>query len=156
MFKKEHLALSEVSGILKRINEDKRESDKMNGKREHDFFIPSGSKILVGSYVHLRREGLEGYVFDFNNMVREVKNVTGDIGIEVLPVVPVCFEGLDKTGQDLLGGLRMWVNWIGEKGGRSEIKELSNTVGRERSGDEVTFFVEAVFPAAAILPGGEN
>jgi hypothetical protein len=54
VFKKEHLALSEVAGILKRINNDKRESDRQSGKREHDFFLPSGSKILVGSYVHLR------------------------------------------------------------------------------------------------------
>jgi hypothetical protein len=156
VFKKEHLALNEVSGILKRINDDKRESDKMSGKREHDFFIPSGSKILVGSYVHLRREGLEGYVTDFNNMVREVKNVTGDIGIEVLPVVPVCFEGLDKVGRDLLGGLRMWINWIGEKGGRAEIKELSNTAGRERGGDEVIFLWKPSFLLLQSCQGGEN
>jgi hypothetical protein len=156
VFKKEHLALSEVSGILKRINDDKRESDKMSGKREHDFFIPSGSKILVGSYVHLRREGLEGYVTDFNNMVREVKNITGDIGIEVLPVVPVCFEGLDKVGRDLLGGLRMWINWIGEKGGRVEIKELSNTAGRERGGDEVTFLWKPSFLLLQSCQGGRT
>jgi hypothetical protein len=156
VFKKEHLALSEVAGILKRISDEKRESDRQGGKREHEFFIPSGSKILVGSYVHLRREGLEVYVSDFNNMVREVKNVTGDIGIEVLPVVPVCFEGIDKTGQELLGGLRMWVNWIGEKGGRPEVKELSRTAGRERGSDEVTILWRPSFLLLQSCQGGRT
>jgi hypothetical protein len=41
------------------------------------FFPASGSKILVASYVHLRREGLDGYIADFNNMVRDVWGVTG-------------------------------------------------------------------------------
>jgi hypothetical protein len=39
----------------------------------------------VSSYFHLRREGLDGYISDFNNMVRAVWEVTGDSGIEVLP-----------------------------------------------------------------------
>jgi hypothetical protein len=132
------LALNEVAGILRRINEDKREADRAGEKRKHDFFIPSGSKILVGSYVHLRREGLDGYVADFNNMVREVKSVTGDIGIEVLPVVPVCYEGVDKLGQELLGGLRMWVNWISMKSGRIEIMVIGQycETGESRRGND--------------------
>jgi hypothetical protein len=60
ILKKEHLALEEVAGLLRKINEDKRDFDKGRGKRIHDFFIPPGSKILVSSYVHLRREGLTG------------------------------------------------------------------------------------------------
>ncbi len=43
--------------------------------------------------MHLRREGLEGYIENFNAMVSEVFGVTGDIGIEVLRFVPVVFEG---------------------------------------------------------------
>ncbi len=111
----------------------------------------------MGSYVHLRREGLEGYVADFNNMIREVKGVTGDIGIEILPVVPGgCFEGLDKTGQELLGGLRMWVSWVSEKGGRSEIKELASTVGRERGSEEVTFMWKPAFLLLQSCQGGRS
>jgi hypothetical protein len=40
-----------------------------------------GSKIMVGSYVHLRREGLEGYIESFNGMVSEVFGVTGDMSL---------------------------------------------------------------------------
>ena len=86
VFKKEHLALQEVVGVLKRLDEEKREWDKDCGRRPHDLFIPSGSKILVGSYVQLRREGLEGYISDFNNMVKDIWTFTKDIGVEV-PVV---------------------------------------------------------------------
>jgi hypothetical protein len=125
VLKKEHLALDEVANMLRRINDEKKLADKTRGKREHEFFIPNGSKILVSSYVHLRREGLEGYVNDFNNMVRGVQEVTGDTGVEVLPVVPVVFEGLDSVGRELLGGLRGWIEWIAEKTGRAEIKELA-------------------------------
>jgi hypothetical protein len=132
VLKKEHLALDEVALMLRRINEEKKLADKMRGKREHEFFIPNGSKILVSSYVHLRREGLEGYVTDFNNMVRGVQEVTGDTGVEVLPVVPVVFEGLDNVGRELLGGLRGWIEWIAEQTGRAEIKELAKTGGREQ------------------------
>ncbi len=60
VLKVEHLGLEEVSGILRKINLDKRAADRASGKREHEFFVPNGSKILVTSYVHLRREGLEG------------------------------------------------------------------------------------------------
>ncbi len=85
----EHLGLEEVGKVLRKINLDKRAADKSNGKREHDFFMASGSKILVGSYVHLRKEGLEGYIADFNEMVKTVQGVVGNTDIEVLPVVPV-------------------------------------------------------------------
>ena len=46
----------------------------------------------------MRREGIDGYITEFNNMVREVYGVTGDVGVEVLPVCPVVFEGLDRKG----------------------------------------------------------
>jgi hypothetical protein len=131
VFKKEHMGLDEVGTILKKINQDKRMFDKLRGKREHEFFIPSGSKILVGSYIHLRREGLDGYISDFNSMVRDVWTVTGDIGIEVLPFVPVVMEGMDEVGRDLLGGLKDWVRWISEKSGRGAIAKLAETCGRE-------------------------
>ena len=76
VFKKEHLALQEVVGVLKRLEEEKREWDKECWRRPHNMFIPNGSKILVGSYVHLRREGLEGYISDFNNMVKDIWGIT--------------------------------------------------------------------------------
>jgi hypothetical protein len=49
VFKKEHLALQEVAGILGRLNKDKQEYDRQQNRRPHEFFIPNGSKILVGS-----------------------------------------------------------------------------------------------------------
>ncbi len=73
VLKKEHLSLDEVAPMLSKINSEKKNADKKRGKRIHEFFIPNGSKVLVGSYVHLRREGLEGYVSDFNAMVKEVR-----------------------------------------------------------------------------------
>jgi hypothetical protein len=102
-----------------------------------------GSKILVGSYVHLRREGLEGYIESFNAMVSEVFGVTGDIGIEVLPFVPVVFEGIDDVGKELICGVQEWVKWIGKTSGRVEIGRLSETGGVEvekSGGGNVTFW----------------
>jgi len=140
VFKKEHLRLGEVAGILRRINEDKKDNDRESGRRAHEFFLPNGSKILVGSFVHLRKEGLEGYVEDFASMVREIWNVTGDIGIEVLPVVPVVFNGLDEEGGRLLSGVKEWIRWMGRESGRVELVHLSETAGREegeQSGEAV-------------------
>jgi hypothetical protein len=116
---------------LRKINLDKRASDRANGKREHEFFVPNGSKILVASYVHLRKEGLDGYINDFNNMVKNIGGLTGNTGIEVLPVVPVVRDGMDKVGRDLIGMMREWVNWIGETSGRESVCKLSGTSGRE-------------------------
>jgi hypothetical protein len=56
VLKVEHFALDEVSVILNKINQDKRAADRMSGKREHKFFISDGSKILLSSFVHLRRD----------------------------------------------------------------------------------------------------
>jgi hypothetical protein len=75
---KEFLGLEEVGEILKKFDSEKKGWDREGGRRSHEFFIPNGSKILVGSYVQLRRDGV-----DFN-MVRDVFRVTGDVGIEVL------------------------------------------------------------------------
>jgi hypothetical protein len=90
-----------------------------------------GSKIVVGSYVHLRREGLEGYIESFNEMVSEIHGVTGDTGIEVLLFVPVVFEGIDDVGKELICGVQEWVRWIGRKSGRTEFEKLSETGGME-------------------------
>jgi len=150
VFKKEHLQLSEVAGILRRINQEKQDHDKERGKRPHEFFIPNGSKILVGSYSHLRKEGLEGYVVDFNNMVKDVWNVTGDTGIEVLPFCPVVFDGLDRTGGLLISGLKDWIRWVGEVKNRKSVSSLAETGGREEreEGEKVTIFYK---PAIAVL-----
>ena len=131
VLKKEHLRLEEVAKLLGRINQEKKEWDRECGRKCHDYFIPNGSKILVGSYTHLRKEGLEGYVNDFNNMVRDVWIAMGDIGVEVLPIVPVVFEGLDKIGGELLAGVKNWVEWVAEVKGRESIKELARTGGVE-------------------------
>ncbi len=103
------MGLDEVSGILRKINLDKRADDRSKGKREHEFFIPNRSKILVASYVHLRKEGIEGYISDFNTMIKNIGGLTGNTGIEVLPVVPVVREGLDQVGRELIGMVREWV-----------------------------------------------
>jgi hypothetical protein len=86
---------------------------------------------LVASYVHLRREGLDGYIADFNNMVREVWGVTGDSGIEVLPVCPVVWEGLDERGSELIHGLQDWIRWISEVGGKGAVGKLALAGGSE-------------------------
>jgi len=150
VFKKEHLQLSEVAGILRRINKEKQEHDREKGKRPHEFFIPNGSKILVGSYTHLRKEGLEGYVGDFNNMVKDVWNVTGDTGIEVLPFCPVVFDGIDRTGGLLISGLKDWIRWTAEVKDRTSVSSLAETGGREEDeeGEQATFFYK---PAFAVL-----
>ena len=64
-------------------------------------------------------------------MVRAVWEVTGDSGIEVLPVVPVIFDGIDEVGRKLLSGLQDWIRWIGEEGGRKAVACLSETGGLE-------------------------
>ena len=133
VFRKEHLALQEVSGILKRFDEEKRVWDKDCGRRPHDMFLPNGSKILVSSYVHLRREGLEGYISDFNNMVKDIWGYTKDFGIEVLPFVPVIFEGVDAMGGELLAGMRNWIEWMADQKERESLRELGKTGGEEVS-----------------------
>jgi hypothetical protein len=147
ILKVEHLGLEEVSGLLKKINMDKRAADRANGKREHDFFLASGSKILVASYVHLRKEGLEGYIADFNTMVKNVYGVVGKAEVEVLPVVPVVREGLDKVGCELVSMLREWVDWIGKVSGRESVCRLGGTGGRvsEKSGEGTTFIWKPSF-----------
>jgi hypothetical protein len=155
ILKKEHLGLDEVGGILRKINNEKKAFDRQRGKRVHEFFIPMGSKILVGSYVHLRREGLEGYIESFKGMVSEVFGVTGDIGIEVLPFVPVVFDGIDDVGKELICGVQEWVKWIGRTSGRSEMERLSETGGVdvERSGGGNVHFWR---PSFMILHGRQG
>jgi hypothetical protein len=41
----------------------------------------------------------------------------------------------------LLTGLRMWMEWMGDKSGRKEIKELVGTVGKEMKGTASTTFI---------------
>ena len=88
---------------MKRLNEEKKEWDRECGRRAHDFFLPNGSKVLVGSYTNLRREGLEGYISEFNNMVKDIWGLMGDIGVEVLPFVPVVYEGIDSMRGEAAG-----------------------------------------------------
>jgi hypothetical protein len=134
VFKREHLGLEEVGEIVRKINAGKRDADKRGGRRQFEFFLPRGSKILVGSYVHLRLVGMEGYVTDFNKMVRDVWGVTGDNEVEVLPYVPVVMEGMDERGRELLAGLRDWVRWVGGRTERESVKALAGTGGVEREG----------------------
>jgi hypothetical protein len=98
ILKIKHLGLEEVSSVLQKINLDKKLADKGSGKREHDFFLANDSKILVSSYTHLRKEGIEGYVKDFNQMVKNIQGVVGRADIEILPVVPMVRE--------------VWTRWV--------------------------------------------
>jgi hypothetical protein len=135
VFRKEFLGLDEVGEILRKLDTEKKGWDVDSKKRAHEFFIPNGSKILVGSYSQLRRDGVEKYVGDFNQMVREVFRVTGDVGIEVLPYVPVVMEDMDRRGRECITGLVDWIEWISRQKGRESIRELGKTGGIER-GDE--------------------
>jgi hypothetical protein len=139
--------LEEVANVLRKVNLDKKAADRASGKREHDFFMAKGSKILVSSYVHMRKEGLEGYINDFNDMVKKVQVVTGNSDIEILPVVPVVREGMDQVGRELLAMVREWVEWIGVKSGRESVKRLSGTAGWgvESDGREATFIWKPSF-----------
>jgi len=83
--------------------------------------------------VNLRKEGLEGYVEEFASMVRDIWKVTGDVGIEVLPFVPVVFDNLDVEGGLLLSGVRNWIRWLSDETGRVEIRKLGETGGREEA-----------------------
>jgi len=155
--KKEHLHLGEVGAMLRVINEEKRDMDKSKGKRVHDFFLPPGSKILVASYVHLRREGLDGYIADFNNMVRDVWGVTGDSGVEVLPVCPVIWEGLDDRGRELIHGLQDWIKWVSEVGGRESVGKLAWAGGVEwEAGNRRLETYKPVFLKLQVKQGGGN
>jgi hypothetical protein len=133
VFKKEMLRLEEVPEILRKLDQEKKGWDLEGKRRPHKFFVLNGSKILVGSYTHLRRVGLEAYIEAFNTMVREVFRVTGDIGVEVLPVV---FEDMDHLGREFVIGLAHWVEWIGRVKGRECIRELAGTGGRTKGNEE--------------------
>jgi hypothetical protein len=63
---------------------------------------------------------------------------TGDIGVEVLPVVPVVFEGMDRLGRENITGLTHWVEWIriGKEKGRGSIEELAGKCGWNRGNEE--------------------
>jgi hypothetical protein len=110
VFKKELLSLEEVPGLLRKINNKKREWDRVNKKKEHDFFLAEGSKIIVTSYAHLRREGIEGYILDFNNMVRECSREIIEHGIEILPCAPIVSSEIDIVGKMLIAGVQDWIS----------------------------------------------
>jgi hypothetical protein len=63
--------------------------------------------------------------------VKNVGGLTGNTGIEVLPVVPVVRKGMDQVGRELIGMIHEWVDWIGEKSGRVSVRKLSGMSGRE-------------------------
>lgn len=88
---------------------------------------------MVRSYVHLRREGLEGYVSDFNILTKAVWNISSNV--EVLPVVPFVFPGLDDLGGKLVSRLKDWIKWISDIRGQEEIRYLAETGGREEEGE---------------------
>jgi hypothetical protein len=93
--------------------------------------VVQSSSLLVGSYVHLRIEGLEGYIADFNEMVKTVHGVVGNRDIEILPVVPVVREGMDLVGRELVAMVLEWVDWIGVMSGRESVRKLRAQVGKE-------------------------
>jgi hypothetical protein len=67
--------------------------------------------------------------------------VTGNAGIEVLPVVPVVREGLDKVGRELISMVREWIKWISVSSGRVSLARLSVTCGRDQEKKEGGTFI---------------
>ena len=61
--------------------------------------------------------------------------VTGDAGVEVLPVVPVVYEGVDEVGRKQMAGLCDWIGWLSRKSGRESISHLAETGGEDREKD---------------------
>ena len=119
--------------------------------------MPPGSKILVASYVHLRREGLDGYIADFNNMVSVVWGVTRDSGVEKLPVCPVIWEGLDERGRELIHGLQDWIRWVSEVGGSGSVGKLALAGGLEwEAGNRKLETYKPGFLKVQVKHGGGN
>ncbi len=83
-FEKGILDRTEVTDILRSMASEKREADSERGRRKHMLFLSNGRNILVGSWQN-------GYMVNFNNMTKEMHRSWGSV-VEVLPVVPFCFE----------------------------------------------------------------
>ena len=64
-------------------------------------------------------------------MVRDLWQIMGDIGVEVLPYVPVVYAGLDDKGGELLAGVKNWIEGVSEQKGRRSIGDLAKTGGTE-------------------------
>ena len=76
---------------------------------------------------------MEGYIGAFNNMVRDVWQVMGDIVVKVLPYVPVVYKVIDTVGGELLAGVKNWIQWAADQQKRQSIRELEKTGGEEVS-----------------------
>jgi hypothetical protein len=63
-------------------------------------------------------------------------SLTGNAGIEVLPVVPVVRERLDKVGRELISMVRDWV-----LSGRVSLARLSVACGRDQEKEEGGTFI---------------
>jgi hypothetical protein len=75
---------------------------------------------------------------DFNTMTKNVAGVTGNAGIEVLPVVR---EDVDQVGRELIGMVKEWVDWIGRESGRESVRKLSATGGCESEKDRWSTYI---------------
>jgi hypothetical protein len=69
--------------------------------------LAEGSKILVTSYAHLRREGIEGYILDFNNMIWDCSREILEFRIEILPYVPTVSSEIGVVGKMLTAGVQV-------------------------------------------------
>jgi hypothetical protein len=132
VIKKELLSLDEVPVILRKLNQEKKEWDRMNKRKEHEYFLQEGSKVIVVSYAQLRRDGIEGYIQEFNNMLRECNREIVEYGIEILPAVPTIGAGIDELGRIMIAGIQDWIEWIADTTGRREIKELAKSGGMDK------------------------
>jgi hypothetical protein len=81
----------------------------------------------------LRKEGLDGYIQDFNSMIWTCGKEVGEMRIEIVPCAPTITDELDDVRKQLVVGLIDWIEWITEKTGRKEILELARTGGKERN-----------------------
>jgi hypothetical protein len=67
------------------------------------------------------------------------------MGIEVLPIVPAVYEGMDRMGREYVTGLADWVEWIAKVKGRGSIRELAGTAGQRRGDDRVNIVYNRQF-----------
>ena len=78
-------AVSRESRMLEEVtrdSEDKRpgEEDRESGRRAHNFYLPNGSKVLVGSYTHLRRDM---FIVQHPHQSLHFQKIPGDLNINI-------------------------------------------------------------------------
>ncbi len=77
--------------------------------------------------------------------------------MEVLPVCPVIWEGLDERGRELINGLQDWIRWVSEVGGRESVGKLALAGGLEwEAGNRKLETYKPGFLKLQVKQGGGN